>query len=79
MTARSIRASRRSCHWRGQRVVDRLERLVPRRKLERVVEVRELAGLWSGRPFVIYGLRRDELRGWRIERDAVAELPLTSE
>jgi proteasome lid subunit RPN8/RPN11 len=39
---------------------------------------RELAGLWSGRPFLIYGLRRDELRAWRIDRDAVDELPLTS-
>jgi proteasome lid subunit RPN8/RPN11 len=39
---------------------------------------RELAGLWSGRPFLIYGLRLDELRAWRIARDAVEELPLTS-
>ncbi len=39
---------------------------------------RELAGLWSGRPFLIYGLRLDELRAWQIARDAVEELPLTS-
>jgi proteasome lid subunit RPN8/RPN11 len=39
---------------------------------------RELAGLWAGRPFVIYGLRLDELRAWQITRDAVDELPLTS-
>jgi [CysO sulfur-carrier protein]-S-L-cysteine hydrolase len=39
---------------------------------------RELAGLWAGRPFVIYGLRIDELRAWQITRDAVDELPLTS-
>jgi proteasome lid subunit RPN8/RPN11 len=39
---------------------------------------RELAGLWSGRPFLIYGLERDELRAWRIARDGVEELPLTS-
>jgi proteasome lid subunit RPN8/RPN11 len=38
---------------------------------------RELAGLWSGRPFLIYGLRLDELRAWQIARDAVEELPLT--
>jgi [CysO sulfur-carrier protein]-S-L-cysteine hydrolase len=38
---------------------------------------RELAGLWAGRPFLIYGLRRDELRAWRISRDDVDELPLT--
>jgi proteasome lid subunit RPN8/RPN11 len=38
---------------------------------------RELAGLWAGRPFLIYGLRLDELRAWRIEREAVEELPLT--
>ena len=37
---------------------------------------RERAGLWAGRPFVIYGLKLDELRAWRIERDAVEELPL---
>jgi [CysO sulfur-carrier protein]-S-L-cysteine hydrolase len=39
---------------------------------------RELAGLWAGRPFLIYGLRLDELRAWRIARDAAEELPLTS-
>jgi [CysO sulfur-carrier protein]-S-L-cysteine hydrolase len=38
---------------------------------------RERAGLWSGRPFVIYGLKLDELRAWRISRDDVAELELT--
>jgi proteasome lid subunit RPN8/RPN11 len=37
----------------------------------------ELAGLWSGRPFLIYGLKLDDLRGWRIARDEVVELPLT--
>ena len=40
---------------------------------------RELAGLWAGRPFLIYGLRLDEFRAWRIARDEVEELPLTSE
>ena len=39
----------------------------------------ELAGLWAGRPFLIYGLRLDELRAWRIARDDVEELPLTSD
>jgi proteasome lid subunit RPN8/RPN11 len=38
---------------------------------------RELAGLWSGRPFLIYGVKLDDLRGWRIARDEVEELPLT--
>ncbi|HEV2592388.1 MAG TPA: M67 family metallopeptidase [Gaiellaceae bacterium] len=38
---------------------------------------RERAGLWSGRPFVIYGLKLDELRAWRISRDDVAEIELT--
>jgi proteasome lid subunit RPN8/RPN11 len=37
---------------------------------------RELAGLWSGRPFLIYGLAHDELRAWLIARDAVEELPV---
>ncbi len=38
---------------------------------------RELAGLWSGRPFLIYGLKLDELRAWRIARDEVVELELS--
>ena len=38
---------------------------------------RELAGLWSGRPFLIYGLKLDDLRAWRIARDEVEEIPLT--
>ena len=37
---------------------------------------RELAGLWSGRPFLIYGLKLDELRAWRIARDGVEEIAL---
>ena len=37
---------------------------------------RELAGLWSGRPFLIYGLKLDDLRAWRIARDEVEEIPL---
>ena len=37
---------------------------------------RELAGLWSGRPFLIYGLKADELRAWRVARDGVEEIPL---
>jgi proteasome lid subunit RPN8/RPN11 len=39
---------------------------------------RELAGLWSGRPFLIYGLALGQLRGWRITRDAVDEISLSS-
>ncbi len=39
---------------------------------------RELAGLWSGRPFLIYGVKLDELRAWRVARDAVVELLITS-
>ena len=39
---------------------------------------RELAGLWSGRPFLIYGLKHDDLRAWTISRDDVEELPLSS-
>jgi proteasome lid subunit RPN8/RPN11 len=37
---------------------------------------RELAGLWSGRPFVIYGLKLDELRAWRVGREDVEEIAL---
>ena len=39
---------------------------------------RELAGLWSGRPFLIYGVKLDDLRAWRIERDEVEEIPLVT-
>jgi proteasome lid subunit RPN8/RPN11 len=37
---------------------------------------RERAGLWSGRPFLIYGLKHDELRAWTVTRDEAVELPL---
>jgi len=37
---------------------------------------RELAGLWSGRPFLIYAVKLDDLRAWRIARDEVEEIPL---
>ena len=38
---------------------------------------KELAGLWSGRPFLIYGLKLDDLRGWRISRDDAVQIELT--
>jgi len=38
---------------------------------------RELSGLWAGKPFLIYGLARDELRAWSITRDAAEEIALT--
>jgi hypothetical protein len=31
-----------------------------------------------GRPFLIYGLKLDELRAWRIARDEVEEIALSS-
>ena len=37
---------------------------------------RERSGLWAGRPFVIYGLRLDDLRAWRVTRDDVEEIAL---
>jgi proteasome lid subunit RPN8/RPN11 len=37
---------------------------------------RELAGLWSGRPFLIYGLKHDDLRAWTVTLDEAVELPL---
>jgi proteasome lid subunit RPN8/RPN11 len=37
---------------------------------------RERSGLWAGRPFVIYGLKRDELRAWRITLEDAVELEL---
>ena len=38
---------------------------------------RERSGLWAGRPFVIYGLKHDELRAWLVARDDVEEIELT--
>jgi proteasome lid subunit RPN8/RPN11 len=37
---------------------------------------RELAGLWSGKPFLIYGLAHDDLRAWRVSRDQVEPIEL---
>ena len=39
---------------------------------------RERSGLWAGKPFLIYGLARDELRAWRVSRDEVEEIELAS-
>jgi proteasome lid subunit RPN8/RPN11 len=36
----------------------------------------ELSGLWGGRTFLIYGLKFDDLRAWRITRESVDPLPL---
>lgn len=38
---------------------------------------RERAGLWSGRPFLIYGLKHDDLRAWTVTREDAVELPLS--
>jgi len=38
---------------------------------------RELAGLWSGRPFLIYGLKERTLRAWRVARDGADEIELS--
>jgi proteasome lid subunit RPN8/RPN11 len=37
---------------------------------------RELSGLWAGRTFLIYGVKADELRAWRVARDGMEEIPL---
>ena len=37
---------------------------------------RERAGLWAGKPFVIYGLALDELRAWIVTRDEAEEIPV---
>ncbi|MFL5953160.1 MAG: Mov34/MPN/PAD-1 family protein [Gaiellaceae bacterium] len=39
---------------------------------------RELAGLWSGRPFLIYGVKHDDLRAWTVTRDDVEEIALST-
>jgi len=38
----------------------------------------ELSGLWGGKTFLIYGLKLDELRAWKITRDSVEEVALTA-
>ncbi len=38
----------------------------------------ENAGLWRGRPYVIYSVARDELAGWRIGDDGFEPLDLRS-
>ena len=37
---------------------------------------KERAGLWAGRPFLIYGLKLDVLRAWRITREDAVEIAL---
>ena len=34
----------------------------------------ELSGLWGGKTFLIYGLKLDELRAWKITRQGFEEL-----
>jgi [CysO sulfur-carrier protein]-S-L-cysteine hydrolase len=36
----------------------------------------ELSGLWGGRTFLIYGVKFDDLRAWKITRESVEALPL---
>ena len=38
----------------------------------------ELSGLWGGKTFLIYGLKLDELRAWKITREAFEELSFSS-
>ena len=40
---------------------------------------RERAGLWAGKPFLIYGLALDDLRAWIITRDEAVELEIKDE
>ena len=35
----------------------------------------ELSGLWGGKTFLIYGLKLDELRAWKITREASKSCP----
>ncbi len=36
----------------------------------------ENVGLWTGRPYVIYSVARDELAAWRIDDGRIEPLPL---
>jgi proteasome lid subunit RPN8/RPN11 len=38
----------------------------------------ENVGLWTGRPYLIYTVRSDELAGWRIVDSAIEPLELTT-
>jgi len=35
---------------------------------------REHIGEWAGQPYLIYSVRRDELRAWRVTRDGADEI-----
>jgi len=39
----------------------------------------ESAGLWAGRPFVIYSVARDELAAWTIESEGFKPLDLAGD
>ena len=49
---------------------------IRRRSRSRRAPTASSSGLWAGKPFLIYGLKLDELRAWRIARDEAIELPL---
>jgi len=38
----------------------------------------ENVGLWSGRPYLIYTVRTDELAGWRISEGVIEALDLSA-
>ena len=38
----------------------------------------ENIGLWEGKPYLVYSLRRDDLAAFRIEDGQISELTLTS-
>jgi proteasome lid subunit RPN8/RPN11 len=39
---------------------------------------RELSGLWAGKPFLIYGLKLEDLRAWRITVADAEEIELSA-
>ena len=38
---------------------------------------RERAGLWSGRPFLIYGVKHDDLRAWIVTQEDAVEIAVS--
>ena len=76
-TATSSRSTRRCGSWRTRRLTSSPSSTRTRRpsRARRRTD-RELSGLWAGKTFLIYGLKLDELRAWRITPDEVEELPL---
>ena len=76
-TATSSRSTRRCGSWRTTGFELAVFHSHPETEPRPSRTDRALSGLWAGKPFLIYGLKLQELRAWRITPDEVEELPLS--